>query len=120
MKRTYNLSKIMKSAWAMRTGKNGWSKPYGMSFSECLHYAWEQAKNGCFDEPRTESKAQPTEKIINGIAGWFLNKNFSNGERYAISVSDIKAVKETAKAYLIKAVSDFGTITSWIPKSVCF
>ena len=117
----YNLSKIMKSAWGMYTGKNGWSKPYAMSFSECLKTAWIQAKNGCFDEPKKEApKAGSVDVKINGIAAWFLNKNFTSNERVALQQSDIAAVKETAKAYLIKAVSDFGTITTWVPKSVCF
>lgn len=117
----YNLSVIMKKAWAMYTGKCGWTKPYSKSFAECLHLAWVQAKNGCFDKSETEKKSTNIiDKKINGIAAWFLNKNFSSNERIALQQSDIAAVKETAKAYLVKAVSDFGTITAWVPKSVCF
>lgn len=117
----YNLSKIMKAAWAMYTGKCGWTKAYSMSFSEALKLAWRQAKNGCFDEPKKEApKAGSVDVKINGIAAWFLNKNFTANQRYAISVSDIAAVKETAKAYFIEAVSDFGTIKTWVPKSVCY
>ena len=120
MKRTYTLSKIMKAAWAMYTGKNGYSKAYSMNFATCLHYAWEQAKNGCFDEPKKSSpKAQETDKAINGIVAWFLNKNFTSNERVLIQQSEITAIKETAKAYFIKAVSDLGTIKTWVPKSVC-
>lgn len=116
----YNKSLIMKKAWGMYTGKCGWTKPYSMSFSEALKLAWTQAKNGCFKDADKKPAAETIDAKINGIAAWFLNKNFSHHERYALSVSDIAAVKETAKAYLIKAVSEFGVITTWVPKSVCY
>lgn len=57
-----------------------------------------------------------------GIANWFLNKNFTQNERYAINLSliaeEFVVKKETEKAKLIAFKSDYGTITSWIPKSV--
>ena len=55
------------------------------------------------------------ENII--IKDWFLEKNFSEHERYAISVSDIEILKETEKAYLLKFISEFGKVEKWIPKA---
>ena len=52
------------------------------------------------------------------IKNWFLNNNFSDNERYLISVSTTNIEKETEKAILVNFKSDFGSFTSWIPKSV--
>lgn len=53
------------------------------------------------------------------IKDWFLEKNFTQNERYAISTcNDIETKKETEKAMLFTFHTEFGTITKWIPKSV--
>lgn len=51
------------------------------------------------------------------IKSWFLNQNFNENERYVVSVGDEAIERETEKAYLIKWVSDYGTLTRWVPKS---
>ncbi|GHV37334.1 hypothetical protein FACS18949_17560 [Clostridia bacterium] len=52
------------------------------------------------------------------IKTWFLVKEFNENERYAISVCDSETiVRETEKAILVKWVTEFGTITRWIPRS---
>lgn len=112
----YNLSAIMKRAWELRTGKWEYVKPYSMSFSECLKLAWAQAKNGCIE---TVKKVKKT--VVKGlsVAHWFLSKNLTQNEVYAVETGDLSVVKETEKAYLVKADTNFGTITFWAPKSVC-
>ena len=52
------------------------------------------------------------------IKGWFLKKEFTQGERYAITTSDEMILKkETEKAMLLNWKTDFGTISRWVPKS---
>ena len=51
------------------------------------------------------------------IKKWFLEKSFNNNECYVISVADLRIEKETEKAVYIVAVSDFGTLRFWCPKS---
>ena len=51
------------------------------------------------------------------IKDWFINNNFTEHERYALSLSDLEVVKETEKALNIKATSDYGTKFFWVPKS---
>lgn len=58
----FNLSQIMKDAWSFyRAG--------GRTFSESLKAAWAGAK-------------ALAHKIV--VKNWFLNKEFTSGERYAI------------------------------------
>lgn len=54
------------------------------------------------------------------IKDWFLNKNFTSNESYAISVSELSIERETEKAYYLKALSDFGTLKFWCPKSCIY
>jgi len=55
------------------------------------------------------------------IKEWFLYEKFTDGERYAISISDEPIIlKETEKAVYVKFVSDWGTIKTWIPKSCIY
>ena len=53
------------------------------------------------------------------IKGWFLDKNFSQNERYIINLAmngdELETLKE--KAVQLRADSDFGTLTFWCPKS---
>lgn len=53
------------------------------------------------------------------IQEWFLKKNYSQGERYAISLTEPIISKETQKAYFLVFRTEFGTIKGWFPKSVC-
>lgn len=52
------------------------------------------------------------------IASWFLIENFSQNERYLLSVGEVTIKTETEKAILIKVYTDYGVMTKWIPKSV--
>ncbi len=52
------------------------------------------------------------------VKNWFMNKNFDEAERIAISASPDPIVeKETEKAVLLKWNTEYGIIKSWIPKS---
>ena len=52
------------------------------------------------------------------VKKWFLDKNFSRNEAYAITTCrTAEIVKETEKAALIRFDTDSGTIQSWIPKA---
>lgn len=51
------------------------------------------------------------------IKNWFLEKNFSQDERYVIATGELEIVKETEKAYNFKCESKFGNLTFWCPKS---
>lgn len=52
------------------------------------------------------------------VKKWFLMQKFTQGERYAISVADdCFSLRETEKAVLLKWITKFGNIESWIPKS---
>lgn len=55
------------------------------------------------------------------IKAWFLNKNFTSNERIIIENADLGGelivVRETEKAVNFKAVSDYGTLFFWCPKS---
>lgn len=54
-----------------------------------------------------------------GISDWFLRKNFSSNEKYAISVARKVVVKgRTEKAVKLQFMTEFGNIVSWFPKSV--
>jgi hypothetical protein len=61
-------------------------------------------------------------KIIE-IADWILNKNLSAQERTAFynssSFDECKIIRTTDNALLVKFFTDFGTFTSWFPKSQC-
>src|SRR5699024_9555801 len=51
---------------------------------------------------------------------WFINKNFGQNEAYAIRVADyFKIVRETERAYYLEIGTEFGTIKTWAPRSVC-
>ena len=52
------------------------------------------------------------------IKKWFLEKNFTQNQIYAIRLADETVVeKETEKAVFVVFKSEFGNISSWIPKS---
>jgi len=53
------------------------------------------------------------------VKDWFLQKNFSQNEAYAIRLcEDCHIERETEKAALIRFETEWGLIRSWIPKSV--
>lgn len=55
------------------------------------------------------------------IKSWFLSKNFNQNEQYIIKTAimggELSIERETEKAILFKANSDWGTLTFWCPKS---
>lgn len=51
------------------------------------------------------------------VKNWFLTKNFNANERIAISETEPTVERETEKAMLLKWNTEYGIITSWIPKS---
>lgn len=53
------------------------------------------------------------------VADWFLNKNYTMNEKYAMNVTDPTVERETEKAYFLKFNTDYGVISGWFPKSVC-
>ncbi len=98
------MKKVMVRAWEIaREAVKKFGGKVKEFFQQALIMAWE------------EVKTMNSEHIV--IKSWFLAKNFTEGERYAISVSDLAIEKETEKAVFIKAVSDFGIIRFWCPKA---
>lgn len=114
----YNRAEIMKKAWEVYKSQNFNYKKNLWNFAKCLKEAWKAAKAEVRRNSSSVEKKE-TSKEIKAVADWFLKKNFDQNERYVISLADMKAIKETSKAYFINAVSDFGTISFWCPKSVC-
>lgn len=54
-----------------------------------------------------------------GVPKWFVNKNLSSQEAYVANTSGEWSLrKETEKAVLMRADSDYGHIDIWAPKSV--
>lgn len=54
------------------------------------------------------------------VESWFIAKNFNQQQQYAISRADrIEVIGETKKAVKVAWFTKYGTITSWVPKSVC-
>lgn len=55
------------------------------------------------------------------IKGWFLDKNFTQNERYIINLAmngdELETLRETEKAVQFRADSDFGNLRFWCPKS---
>lgn len=55
------------------------------------------------------------------IKNWFLEKNFTQNERYiiecAVAGGELNILKETEKAVQFKASSDYGNFVFWCPKS---
>ena len=54
------------------------------------------------------------------VESWFIAKNFNQQQEYAISRAErIEVIGETEKAVKVAWFTKYGTITSWVPKSVC-
>lgn len=58
------------------------------------------------------------------IKEWFLEKNFNSNERYVIELAEMNdellVIQETEKAVQFKAISDFGELKFWCPKSCIY
>lgn len=58
------------------------------------------------------------------IKEWFLEKNFNSNERYVINLAELNeeltVIEESEKAVRFQAVSDFGTLKFWCPKSCIY
>ena len=54
------------------------------------------------------------------VESWFIAKNFNQQQQYAISRAErVEVIGETEKAVKVAWFTKYGTITSWVPKSVC-
>ena len=54
------------------------------------------------------------------VESWFIAKNFNQQQQYAISRAErIEVIGETEKAVKVAWFTKYGTIKSWVPKSVC-
>ena len=54
------------------------------------------------------------------VENWFIAKNFNQQQQYAISRAErVEVIGETEKAVKVAWFTKYGTITSWVPKSVC-
>ena len=54
------------------------------------------------------------------VESWFIAKNFNQQQQYAISRAErVEVLGETEKAVKVAWFTKYGTITSWVPKSVC-
>ena len=54
------------------------------------------------------------------VESWFIAKNFNQQQQYAISRAEsVEVIGETEKAVKVAWFTKYGTIISWVPKSVC-
>lgn len=54
------------------------------------------------------------------VESWFIAKNFNQQQQYAISRAErVEVIAETEKAVKVAWTTKYGTIKSWVPKSVC-
>lgn len=100
---------------------------YKEALAKGLRSAWALFKaNGIVKTAETVAKAAATVVAAGArevaevvVKSWFLNKNYSQNERYAISTANRTFIeKETEKAVFVKFDTDHGTIKGWFPKSV--
>lgn len=102
------MKNVMKNAWEIARNAvvkfGGNVKEY---FAASLKLAWANAKCAV--------------KTVYAIKDWFVDKNFSNEQAYAINCEcdRIEVTKETEKAYNVTFHTAYGKIFSWVPKSVC-
>lgn len=99
------LSKGLKSAWALYKA-NG---TVGLASDIATAVA-----NG---EGKKATRIEVTNKNTQ-VKSWFINKNFNSNERQVIACADtVETIAETAKAVRLCWTSEYGNITSWVPKS---
>lgn len=99
------LSRGLKAAWALYKA-NG-------NVGVAADYEGKQDTKATI----TNSDSRKAEIIV---AKWFLNKNYSQNERYAIDTARYAVIeKETEKAVYVRFETENGSIKGWFPKSVC-
>lgn len=99
------LSKGLKSAWALYKA-NG---TVGLTSDIATAVANGEGKKAT----RIEVANTKTQ-----VKAWFINKNFNSNERQVIACADtVETIAETAKAVRLCWTSEYGNITSWVPKS---
>ena len=117
----YDVRKIMRNAWV---GAHNAALLHGGKkseyFRECLKAEWAFAK--MIETP--VKKAERVEKTVSEITAikyWFIRKNFTETESYAIATNDwIEVLAETKKAYKLRVHNaECGGLTTWAPKSCC-
>ena len=111
MKR-YNLSEIMKNAWALMKGTEGFT------FAECLKLSWKNAKENA---PKKKIMVKRHIQIME-VAKWVLKK--MDGVSFlaldaGIAADDIILERETEKAIEISTEWDGLKKIMWLPKSAC-
>lgn len=94
LKEAHKLTKEMKAKYP--------EVDYRTQLGLCISYLLEEEK-----DVKVELK----------VKQWFIDKNFTQDERYVASVSDLSIIRETEKAVLIQFYSDFGKFNKWVPKS---
>lgn len=120
-------SQLMKRAHENARAFRSTCATYREALAKGLHNAWMLFKaNGAVKTTETVAKAAATvvaagvrevAEVI--VKSWFLNKNYSQNERYAISTANRTFIeKETEKAVFVKFDTDNGIIKGWLPKSV--
>lgn len=102
------MKQVMVKAWEIAKAAvnkfGGKAKEY---IAEAMKIAWAQVKTAS------------TITIVE-VKNWFVNKNFTSEQAYAINDADrFQIVDETEKAYKLRVATAFGNIVSWFPKSVC-
>lgn len=121
-------SRIMKRAHENARSYTGIS--YREALSRGLRAAWALYKaNGTVGlasdiatavangEGKKATRIEVTNKNTQ-VKSWFINKNFNSNERQVIACADtVETIAETAKAVRLCWTSEYGNITSWVPKS---
>lgn len=99
------LRKGLKSAWALYKANGS----IGLASDIATAVA-----NG---EGKKATRIEVTNKNTQ-VKSWFINKNFNSNERQVIACADtVETIAETAKAVRLCWTSEYGNITSWVPKS---
>ena len=105
--------------WTKQAFKDGRAEgSYQAWFAEYLRRAY--AHNTSIKADYTEYKAcQNRPEYIQDVPVWLLSKNLDRQEMQAMDTAyDRETVRETAKAMLVRFLTDYGNITCWVPKSV--
>lgn len=102
---------------------------YQIALSFALKEVWRQVKT--YDKKRFGDVAimsaafklmtpkQDKNRNYFGVPDWILSENLNNEEYSAMQYATSMSVeRETLKAELVSFDTDFGNITTWVPKSV--
>ncbi|MFD1066710.1 hypothetical protein [Oceanobacillus locisalsi] len=104
-----NTTEIMSKAVANAKVMEG---DWIAKMSLALKKAWKEAKYAA------QLAAKAMNEVVS-IKSWFIRKNFDQNEAYTLQTAEFEIIKETEKAYRLKAMTDFGNLFVWAPKSVC-